>query len=382
MANPEQLAILKQGVKVWNEWRNTTLIQKGPEFKPDLSDADLSAADLSQAILEKTDLTATNLTKANLTNTNLIAADLSAAILSGAILVGANLSWAQLGKADLSFANLTRALLGRADLMAADLRGAVLTGANLGVADLRGAILSGADFDKAIIEQTVFGDVDLSEAKGLETVIHFGPATISIDTIYKSKGNIPEAFLRGTGVPENFITYMRSLTGKAFDYYSCFISYSSKDADFATRLHADLQSHGLRVWFAPDDMKIGDRLHETIDAAVRLYDKLMVVLSINSIESAWVEREVKTALAKEKPGKAPVLFPLRLDDAVMNATQQWAHDIKRNRHIGDFSKWKDHDAYQKSFERLLRDLKAEGGAGGMKAEDGGSAAGDELTRTI
>ena len=29
------------------------------------------------------------------------------------------------------------------------------------------------------------------------------------------------------------------------------------------------------------------------------------------------------------------------------------------RHIGDFHAWKDHDEYRKSFERLLRDLKAE-----------------------
>lgn len=66
-----------------------------------------------------------------------------------------------------------------------------------------------------------------------------------------------------------------------------------------------------------------------------------------------------TALAKEKLGKAPVLFPLRLDNALMDTTQQWAHDIRDGRHIGDFRKWKDHDSYQKAFERLLRDLRAE-----------------------
>jgi hypothetical protein len=37
----------------------------------------------------------------------------------------------------------------------------------------------------------------------------------------------------------------------------------------------------------------------------------------------------------------------------------WAADIKRSRHIGDFRRWKDHDAYSKSFDRLLRDLKVE-----------------------
>ena len=54
-----------------------------------------------------------------------------------------------------------------------------------------------------------------------------------------------------------------------------------------------------------------------------------------------------------------VLFPIRLDSAVMDTDQAWAADIRRTRHVGDFSRWKDYDAYQKAFERLLRDLKAE-----------------------
>ena len=59
-----------------------------------------------------------------------------------------------------------------------------------------------------------------------------------------------------------------------------------------------------------------------------------------------------------------MLFPIRLDDAVMQTEQAWAADIHRTRHIGDFTRWKDHDAYQQAFQRLLRDLKA--GAGSSK----------------
>jgi hypothetical protein len=54
-----------------------------------------------------------------------------------------------------------------------------------------------------------------------------------------------------------------------------------------------------------------------------------------------------------------VLFPVRLDDAVMDAQAGWAADIRRTRHIGDFQNWKAHDLYSKAFERLLRDLKSE-----------------------
>ena len=174
---------------------------------------------------------------------------------------------------------------------------------------------------------------------------------------------------------------MKSLVGKALEFYSCFISYSSQDDAFAERLHADLQQKGVRCWFAPEDLKIGDKFRTRIDESIRIYDKLMVVLSENSIRSCWVEEEVEAAFEKEGKktgdgirdtgqGEGPgalanqrkpsstVLFPITLDDAVMETDQAWAASLRRTRHIGDFRAWKDHDQYQKSFERLLRDLKA------------------------
>lgn len=61
------------------------------------------------------------------------------------------------------------------------------------------------------------------------------------------------------------ITFAKSLVGKAIEYYSCFVSCSDRDKHFATRLHNDLQANGVRVWFAPEDLKIGDPLVKTID---------------------------------------------------------------------------------------------------------------------
>ena len=37
----------------------------------------------------------------------------------------------------------------------------------------------------------------------------------------------------------------------------------------------------------------------------------------------------------------------------------WARLLQGQRHIGDFARWKEHDAYGKALERLLRDLKVE-----------------------
>lgn len=206
---------------------------------------------------------------------------------------------------------------------------------------------------------TKFGDSDLSRVKNLKTAKHKGPSTIGIDAIYLSHGKIPDVFLRGAGVPEPFIVQMKALVAAMapIQFYSCFISYSAKDQKFANRLHADLESKNVRCWFAPEDLKTGDEFRMKIDEAIRTYDKLLLVLSENSVKSTWVEKEVETAFEKEKKQGRTVLFPIRLDEAVMGTEETWAADIRRMRHIGDFREWKNHDKYKKSFDRLIQDLR-------------------------
>jgi len=268
---------------------------------------------------------------------------------------------AKLRLANLREVNFRGANLSGTDLSMIHLENANFTEAGLGAANLSNAVLDGANFARATMGLTVFGNNDLSTVKGLETVTHGYPSSIGIDTIYRSGGKIPEIFLRGCGVPDEFITYARSLVagGQAIQFYSRFISYSSKDQDFANRLYADLQNKGVRCWFAPEDLKIGDKIRDRIDESIRLRDKLLLILTQSSIASDWVEHEVESALEEEKQSGRTILFPIRLDDAVMESGKAWAALIRRTRHIGDFTRWKDHDSYQKAFDRLLRDLKAE-----------------------
>jgi hypothetical protein len=94
---------------------------------------------------------------------------------------------------------------------------------------------------------------------------------------------------------------------------------------------------------------------DEIDAAVRLRDKLLLILSEQSIKSGWVKDEVNMAFEEERTRKQIVLFPIRLDDAVKGTNEAWAAKL-RARHIGDFTRWTDPDAYRKSLERVLRDL--------------------------
>ncbi len=224
MANPEHLAILKEGVEQWNKWREE-------HRTPDLSGAYLVDADLRGADLSWGTLTHANLQRVALGGANLSEADLNRANLREADLREADLRWA-----DLHWANLSRADLSRADLSGANLSWATLTHANL----------RRADVSEAQLGYTIFANTDLSETKGLELCDHDGPSSIGIDTFFRSKGKIPESFLRGCGVPEVFITYARSLVGQPIEFYSCFISYSSHDQAFAERLHADMVAKQLR----------------------------------------------------------------------------------------------------------------------------------------
>ncbi len=265
---------------------------------------------------------------------------------------------------DLLGADLTGAYLLGADLIGANLTGADLSGAGLRRADLSRADLREANLTEASVGYTAFANVDLGGVIGLDTVKHLGPSTIGIDTIYKSKGKIPHSFLRGAGVPENFIEYMATLVGTGIEFYSLFISFSTKDQEFADRLHADLRAKGVRCWFAPHDLRGGKKVHEQIDEAIRVHDKLLLILSPSSMESEWVKTEISKARKREIKEERRVLFPISI--CSFNALRDWecfdsdagkdsAREI-REYFIPDFSNWKDHDAYQKAFNELLKDL--------------------------
>jgi TIR domain/Pentapeptide repeats (8 copies) len=316
VANPGHLRVVRRGAKSIRRWRDTHSVRL------DLAGADLGGADLSF-----TDLSGANLREADLREANLREADLSAANLLRANLNGAHLSWAHLSR----------------------------------------ALLDGADLTRSYCDGTIFAEVDLSTVKGLETVLHHSPSTVGVDTLYLSKGKIPAEFLRGCGVPDGVIAYLPSLfdAERAALYYSCFISYSHKDEKFAHRLYSRMRDEHLRVWYAPADMGGGKKIYEEIERAILAFDKLLLVLSENSMSSDWVKTEIYKARQREIKENRRVLFPIRLVN--FDAIRKWecfdtdtgkdlAREI-REYFIPDFSLWP--TDFGAGFARLLNDLRAE-----------------------
>lgn len=334
MANQKYLDILKQGGKVWNDfWEN------GHGHEPDLSKADLSNIDLSGALLYGADFFEANLEGVNFTD--------------------AGLSDVSFSFANLTHSNLTNAHLPGVNFQKSNLSYACFAGAYVTHCNFEETILNNTSFTDAELHWCKFANVDLSNTVGLDEIYYLGLSYIDIFTIYRSKGKIPSKFLQESGIPDKFINAIPSLLLKNSKFHSCFISFSNHDYDFAKKIQNDLRNRGVRCWFAPKDMKIGQKIRQSIDDSIQLYDKLLTVLSINSIKSEWVEKEIETAFEKERDTNNTVLFPIRIDSSVFDTNKSWAADIRRSRHIGDFERWEEPECYKKSLERLINDLDSE-----------------------
>src|SRR5438128_153213 len=111
-------------------------------------------------------------------------------------------------------------------------------------------------------------------------------------------------------------------------------------------------------------MQAGRKLHEQIDEAIRMYDKLLVILSPNSLNSESVKTEIAKARKREGSDTQCMLFPIGL--VGFETLRDWecfdadtgkdsAREI-REYYVPDFSTWKNHDFYQNQFDNLVKDL--------------------------
>jgi|ERR1039457_974131 hypothetical protein len=122
--------------------------------------------------------------------------------------------------------------------------------------------------------------------------------------------------------------------------------------------HSYLLAEGVRCWFAPEDLKIGDRFEESIEESIRSYDKVMIVLSEASVKSRPVEREVNAAREREDRENRLILFPVRIDDAVMGHHSRGRPTFAVTRHMAISATGTSIPLIKQPLPGCLRDLKA------------------------
>jgi len=353
MANKKQIKIIRSGIAKWNEWR-----EKSCGIIPDLSGANLNCLDLRDANLYRTDLSGAILRDANLIGADFREARLYRADVSDVNISGTDFYGADLYRADFSGTNLSSSDLSYVDLSYADLNQANLTGSILYSAKFKRTRMINTNFNDVRLEDTTFDDIDLSQVIGLINTIHEGPSTIGIDTIYRSKGNIPPQFLRDAGVPEEFIKKIPSLIKVgSVKLDSCFISFGKEDRKFCEKLLADLKDRGVRTWMYHEDARIGRENMAEIDRAIRNYDKVVLICSETSLDRPHVIEEIERACQREVRDKKDILFPVTVDNYVHG---RWDHHRQADvckKVIGDFIGWEDDPAkYEASLNKLIDDL--------------------------
>ena len=168
--------------------------------------------------------------------------------------------------------------------------------------------------------------------------------------------NLEAAVAPAAAAIRKLLSQMPPRAEKHVEFSSCFISYSWNDKDFSAQLYDDLQSVGIRCWLDFKEMRTGERMLQQVERAIQAHDKVLLVLSSRSVNSAWVRAEVANALTVERARNRTVLFPIRVDDAIFSVRGVPEIEQLKEKYILDFTNWQDRQLYQRSFSKLVRDL--------------------------
>ncbi len=96
-----------------------------------------------------------------------------------------------------------------------------------------------------------------------------------------------------------------------------FLSYSSTDRGFVEQLVRDLRANGVEPWYDQWEMLPGDSLIQKIGGAILDNQYFLVVLSPNSVDCEWVQRELGVALNHEFQEREVRVIPVLYQDCKM-----------------------------------------------------------------
>lgn len=346
----------------------------------DLSGADLTGSDLHQADLSGANLQGAHLWRSNLSRANFIEANMAGctlgrtnlsnsalrlAELKGADLSFANLSYADLEGANLAGTDLTQTDLSWANLNGADLRDSRLIGANLDMADLTGADLRGATVIKARLNNTslsqavcgvtIFANCDLTRIIGLEDLRHSGPSMISLDTLSRSKGQVPPRFLEGAGVSPALIAAQNAIRESGTTYTRVLLLGSESDGELAARVRASLAEAQVPSWIiAADDEASLQSGEITLDKAI-YYDRLVLLCTAESLENSHTSRYFGSLMNGSGFTLGESLISVAADDIFYDRDDRLCSGL-RDGVVVDFRGWENEARYKEAMSSLIEEI--------------------------
>ncbi len=160
--------------------------------------------------------------------------------------------------------------------------------------------------------QNISGDMLLVPL--INECIHFLQRNHSVKRIYFIDRNPAKAALIANSLRNSLRFSGKSNVSEAkfLKNELAFISYSSKDKNIADNLCAKLEQNGIKVWYAPRDVK--GPYASSIVSAIDKATCFIVILSQNSLSSEHVLNEIDLAFQNLPQG---IKFkPLRIDNAL------------------------------------------------------------------
>jgi hypothetical protein len=93
-----------------------------------------------------------------------------------------------------------------------------------------------------------------------------------------------------------------------------FISHSSIDKAFASRLAEVLNANGISVWIDEMSLSLGDNIIQKIEEGIRSSDVIIAVLSKNYVSSKWAMQELSMFMARALSEESIRVFPALIEE--------------------------------------------------------------------
>ena len=135
-----------------------------------------------------------------------------------------------------------------------------------------------------------------------------------------------------------------------------FLSHSSKDKAFVTKLANNLKEYGYTPWLDDWEIKVGHCILDKIENAIDKADFLILVLSKFSTQSSWVEKEWKIKYWEEVNKKNMMLLPVLIEDCKLPL-------LIKTKKYADFRL-----SYKSGLQQLIDVLSKENYSGGSSKE--------------